>query len=131
MKSKCILWTGTIDGGGYGVVHINRWKRKKAHRAVWEGSRGLIPEGLVIDHKCRVRNCINIHHMRKVTNKVNVLAGIGYTAQKSRQTHCIKGHILSKDNLVTVKRFRACLICQRQRNKLYMRRIRQLAKGLE
>ena len=133
MKGKCIIWTGTINSGGYGTIWVSRNKRVMAHRAVWEGVYGKIVKTqipLCIDHLCRTRACINVHHMRLVTNKENVLCGVGYTAQKAKQTHCIKGHELSGDNLTKVKRFRACHTCQNHRNKLYMRRRRQLAKEL-
>src|SRR5262249_28130164 len=59
-NSGCWLWTGTLRNGygsfdmrhrGAGVLY--------AHRFVYETLVGPIPEGLQIDHLCRVRCCCN------------------------------------------------------------------------
>lgn len=41
------------------------------HRLSWEDNVGPIPEGMVIDHMCRVRACCNPDHLRAVPNVVN------------------------------------------------------------
>lgn len=134
MMSKCIVWTGNLNFGGYGVIWSSKYKRAfMAHRVLWEGINGKIPEGLCIDHLCRNRACVNVNHLRVVTNKENVLCGVGVSAQYARQTHCHKGHLLFGDNLKPRKgkHERVCKTCQRNRNARYMKRTRQLAKELD
>jgi hypothetical protein len=55
-----------------------------------------------------------------VTNRENVLRGEGYTAQKARQTECVHGHEFTDENTyIDPKRgYRACRICQRQRQRV-------------
>lgn len=71
----CWHWTGWLTGKGYGQVG---WQghRVLIHRLVYELSIGPIPDGAVIDHLCRVRHCVNPHHLEAVTNQANVWRGI-------------------------------------------------------
>ena len=43
-----------------------------AHRIAWELRNGPVPDGMVVDHLCRVRRCVNAAHLRVVTQKENV-----------------------------------------------------------
>ncbi len=70
-QDGCWGWAGRIDGAGYG-----RWSRHLAHRLSYEFHVGPIPEGLVIDHLCRNRSCVNPVHLEVVTQKVNVRRGV-------------------------------------------------------
>lgn len=113
----CIEWDGYIDEDGYGKVSVNgKWK--SAHRNEWEKKNGLIPDGLVIDHLCRNRKCINVEHMELVTIKENVLRGEGPTAVNARATHCKYGHPLEYAS--ETKRF--CRECAKRRWREYRRR---------
>jgi hypothetical protein len=38
---------------------------------VWELVRGTVADGLMIDHICHNRACVNPDHLREVTNKQN------------------------------------------------------------
>lgn len=70
----CLLWTGKINNRGYGVF----WWRGRdvyAHRAAWEMERGPVPEGMQLDHRCRVRNCVNVEHLEPVTPSENLRRG--------------------------------------------------------
>ena len=86
---ECWLWTAHIDRDGYG-----RFERIGAHRWAYEFAIGPIPDGMQIDHLCRVRRCVNPAHLETVTLAENVLRGQGVTAQQARQTHCKRGHPL-------------------------------------
>lgn len=68
---SCWLWTAAKSGKGYGCVVIDR-RRYPAHRVAYEMFVGPIPEGLEIDHLCRVRNCVNPAHLEPVTHAENV-----------------------------------------------------------
>lgn len=62
----CILWAGRVNKDGYGTIGS-----KLAHKAEWEKANGPVPPGLVLDHRCRVRLCVNASHLEPVTAKVN------------------------------------------------------------
>lgn len=68
--SGCWLWTGHIMNAGYGMLG-HRGRRVLAHRISHELHIGPIPEGMVIDHKCRTRRCVNPDHLHAVTRKQN------------------------------------------------------------
>lgn len=89
--SGCVLWTGAISETGYGKVWFQN-RLQRAHRVSWIVANGPVPEGLVIDHKCRVRSCINPAHLRAITFRENVLCGEGVSAQEARRTACPRGH---------------------------------------
>lgn len=70
----CWLWTGQTDSDGYGQISIKR-KMKMVHRLAYEYFNGEIPVGLELDHKCRVRNCLNPNHLEPVTHQENCKRG--------------------------------------------------------
>lgn len=73
-ESGCWIWEGAAQTCGYGLISVNA-KFQKAHRIAWELYRGAIPEGMVIDHKCRRRNCVNPDHLEPVTDEENIRRG--------------------------------------------------------
>lgn len=117
----CWLWRGYVTKLGYGWFSKTRSKPVRAHRFAYELLRGPIPEGLTIDHLCRVRHCVNPDHMETVTGKVNTLRGYGPAALRARATHCLHGHELSGQNIAIKKGhggrvYRSCRTCQRERS---------------
>ena len=70
-ENGCWLWTGQPDAAGYGRVSIAN-EVQYAHRVSWQTFIGPIPEGLTIDHLCRVRLCVNPAHLEPVTLAENV-----------------------------------------------------------
>ena len=118
-KTKnCWLWIGAKDSDGYGNWSHSK-KNVKPHRFSYELHIEKIPKGLVIDHLCRVRNCVNPKHLRAVSNRTNLAAGIGFTSTNLKKTHCPKKHPYSGSNLYRYKNARMCKQCaiQRQREK--------------
>lgn len=71
----CWNWTGATNGKvGYGRIGAGTkpYSWLLAHRASYEMSNGPIPEGLVIDHICHNRKCVNPDHLRAITQKQNM-----------------------------------------------------------
>lgn len=73
----CWEWRGEIirgkspGKGGYGrFVYLDR--RVSAHRFAWEASRGEIPEGLWVLHRCDNRKCCNVEHLFLGTRQDNI-----------------------------------------------------------
>ena len=94
----CWVWTKSLGRDGYAKVMVKH-RRHIAHRLSYETFNGPIPEGLVIDHLCRNRACVNPEHLRATTQRENVLCGEGRAAVNARKTHCPSGHPYSGDNL--------------------------------
>jgi hypothetical protein len=69
-RVDCRIWPGAVDRG-YGRVWVDG-RAKRVHRVVWELKHGPIPEGMTIDHLCRVRACCNTEHMELVSQGENV-----------------------------------------------------------
>lgn len=110
----CWDWAGMIDAKeGYGRFGY-QGRTVSAHRVAYELTVGPIPAGLVIDHLCRNRRCVNPAHMQPVTDRENILRGIGPTAVNSAKTHCLRGHEFSASN-TRIDRLgkRNCRACDR------------------
>lgn len=122
-ESGCWLWDGRVRPDGYAVTSY-MGRHQYAHRMSYMLFNGAITNGLQIDHLCRVRCCVNPAHLEAVTQRENLLRGVGISAKASKQTHCINGHELRGDNLLFVKtrpRKRICRACNTER----LRRRRQ------
>jgi hypothetical protein len=99
----CWLWSKSKDSDGYGWASLND-KTYQVHRLVWRLLRGEPTRGLVIDHLCRVRHCVNPEHMELVTSAENLRRGNtpsgwkccqkcgGVFTQLKRQRRCIPCH---------------------------------------
>ena len=109
-STSCWLWTGATSADGYGHIKVEG-RTIKAHRISYEWAVGPIPDGLDIDHLCRVRNCVNPEHLEPVTRKVNTRRGEGWAGQHARKTHCINGHEFNEANTYTYKGGRFCRRC--------------------
>lgn len=79
--TECWVYVGRDNGCGYAQVQVDRKRShgtargtailKLVHRVAYEHLVGPIPEGLVIDHLCRVRKCVNPDHLEAVTYAEN------------------------------------------------------------
>jgi hypothetical protein len=119
----CWLWTGAKTHDGYGNIGVGKYKRFAAHRITYQMFRGPIPEGLQLDHLCRVRHCVNPFHLEAVTCRENILRGEGVCARHARRTHCKHGHELAGDNLrVALDGERICRTCHREGNRKLAKR---------
>lgn len=100
-ESSCWLWNGSRGNTGYGrlTVRVSGYGEYAkagigAHRIAFIMKNGPIPDGLVIDHLCRIRNCVNPSHLEAVSNKENVRRGCAF-----RYTGlCPHGHEMTDAN---------------------------------
>jgi hypothetical protein len=113
-NTGCWLWTGAEFRGGYG-----RLGPRLAHRMAYEALVGPVPEGLDLDHLCRVRCCVNPDHLEPVTRRENILRGAGGRMIKE----CPLGHAYTEDNTrYTAEGWRYCKTCKRTRTLDYLKR---------
>lgn len=111
---QCWIWTGAISMG-YGNFGLGRRGSGtiRSHRFAYELMIGSIPDGMHIDHLCRVRSCVNPSHLEMVTQKENTNRGFSPSAILNRMGQCSRGHSLSGENLWvspdgTKRRCRTC-----------------------
>ena len=112
IAGDCWLWRGSLRRG-YGRIK-RAGTTYQAHRWVYELLVGPIPEGLELDHLCRVRRCVNPDHLEPVTRAVNHRRGAGRFNSPGRgQTDCKRGHSLG-DAYIRGTGSRSCRPCALQ-----------------
>lgn len=155
----CWLWTaGRFSGPwkfgtrpGYGCFKM-RNRNQLAHRLAYQFLRGPIPDGLQLDHLCRVVNCVNPDHLEPVSASTNCKRGrnaerwralwasgieLGGTAKSSAKTECDHGHPFDIQNTGYYKHprlgtrpWKYCRECHRTTVRLGLRIKRAQLKSL-
>lgn len=121
----CWLWQGPLSDGGYGRLYVEKGVEVPAHRWSYEHSVGPIPDGLTIDHLCRVRACVNPDHLEPVTMRVNILRGTSPASHNATKTACKHGHPFDEENTYHMPAGgRSCRACQRNAAAAYRARRR-------
>lgn len=121
-SGDCWEWLGAKRPNGYGVFGT-QGKNEGAHRFAWENLVGKIPDGLVIDHLCKNRGCVNPDHLEPVTYSENNIRGAGPFLSRIRRavTHCKYGHEFTEENTYVStwqgSTKRVCKQCRKSRTK--------------
>ncbi len=116
-ESGCWIWIGSTIKAGYGRFN---WENRDsyAHIFSYEFHGRSIPNGYEVDHLCRVRCCVNPHHLEAVTPRVNKLRSNSPQAINAAKAFCPSGHEYSYINTyVRPVGDRQCRICIRLRLK--------------
>lgn len=109
----CRLYQGQLDPDGYGIFWFRR-RNRRAHRVVYWLHYGDIPTGMVVNHTCRTRNCIEIAHLRLATPRENALReSESVSFRNSQKTHCPRGHAYDRQ----YGRQRYCSTCEKAKTK--------------
>jgi len=120
-KTGCWIWASCKNNSQYPRFNLYK-KSYLGHRFAYELFKGKIPDGLVMDHLCRIPACVNPEHLEAVTNKENTLRGIGFTAINAKKMKCPQGHEYSWMNtLIDNYGKRSCRTCRRLRIKKYQK----------
>jgi hypothetical protein len=115
---ECWVWQKKPDAKGYGYIR-QRGQIMKAHRLalVLKLGRDIRP-GLVTNHLCGNRTCVNPAHLQEATHRENLLHGNTLASEQRARTHCPRGHELIEENCVPsawANGRRECLTCNRAR----------------
>lgn len=109
------IWKAARDTGGYGQLRIGR-RTYKAHRVSYEAFVGPIPDGLHIDHLCRIRECVNPQHLEPVTCLENVRRS---PISHGCESACPRGHLYDEENTLYTQGRRYCRTCQSVYSAIY------------
>lgn len=124
----CWIWQLYVARDGYGRIRFEG-RGQRAHRVSYVAFRQQPPDGLDLDHLCRVRACVNPDHLEPVTHQENMLRSPFMTTEALRarkqgprhnvnKTHCNRGHEYTESNTYrcpSAPRSRICRACNRIR----------------
>jgi hypothetical protein len=109
----CWLWRGYVQPDGYPRFKFDG-RPHNAHRLAYEWLVDPIPDGLQIDHLCRVKICVNPAHLQAVTSGENTRRVPGHPAVlNAAKTHCPAGHEYGLLNTYFNAGRRHCRACRR------------------
>lgn len=78
VSEHCWEWTGPRHYKGYGKTGAPGPDGSRfAHRVVYQYLVGPIPSGLVLDHLCGNKWCVNPTHLEPVTSRENTIRACG------------------------------------------------------
>lgn len=117
----CWLWIGNLNSRGYAMFTLGPRPSKLAHRVAYEWAHGPIPDGLQIDHLCRIRKCVNPAHLEAVSSREN--------NWRVNADTCRKGHPTSTEARI-YNGHRYCKACQREWSRRARERRRYEGKRL-
>jgi hypothetical protein len=112
-SGECWVWTAGRDIYGYGKFFDERRRSVGAHRFAYRATIGEPAPGLVLDHLCRNRACVNPSHLEPVTQRTNVLRSPAPPAKNAVKTHCDSGHEFTTENTYVMPGGRGCRECRR------------------
>lgn len=92
----CWEWNGTITACGYGSLRYHHKGKSMiflAHRVSFVIFKGRIKDGLVIDHLCNNRKCVNPFHLNETTIYENAVRAIRSPQSKRKRLRKLKNTI--------------------------------------
>lgn len=120
LSTDCWITTYALSNGyvHLGIKSASGRLSLPAHRVTYEHFRGPIPEGLVLDHLCRVTACVNPGHLEAVTVRENSVRGVHPNIVAYWTNTCVRGHTLL-DAAIKKNGTRNCRACHAEQQRAY------------
>jgi len=83
-NTGCWNYTMGLNAYGYGQYSLSHDKNISAHRYFFEKYKGKIKEGLILDHLCRNKKCVNPNHLEVVSLAENTRRGLSAKLDKRK-----------------------------------------------
>lgn len=83
--SGCWLWQGPRDSKGYAIVHT--LGEQRGHRAVWVLTKGPVPAGMCVLHRCDNPPCVRPSHLFLGTHADNAADKVAKGRQPRGETN--------------------------------------------
>lgn len=124
---ECWLWAGTMHPAGYGRIQVTddtgAHRQVYAHRLAYVLYVGPIPDDQQVDHRCRIRLCVNPGHLEAVDQAENLRRTMHPLCVLHRENQCARGHDLTVHGYVRTgsrpgQRF--CRLCATTRQRVAM-----------
>lgn len=132
LKTSCWIWEGSTTTQGYGRFWVDG-KHVGAHIYSYILVKGAIPDGLELDHCCRVTTCVRPDHLEAVTPLVNNHRSTSAETTRARRAainYCRRGHEFTPENTLRKSNGgRLCRTCKNNINKAFMREFHKRKKG--
>lgn len=133
----CWIWAASKFVAGYGAWKKSLGERQLlAHRVSFFLTKGYLPKkGLVLDHLCGRRECVNPAHLNVTTIYLNAIRELGHHPSRNTPSEFCRngGHRLSETRRMYHGGNTRCYICRRAKAKVYNEHYREkvrLRKGL-
>lgn len=124
-ENGCHISDYSVASHGYaqvGWVEDGGRKLTLVHRVVWIAAYGPIPDGMTVDHRCRVKPCMRRDHLRLLDNYENARRTFGRDWPLGS---CINGHpneLLVRESGGRLR----CPLCKLEHQRAYRERRRAL-----
>lgn len=110
-ETGCLISTYSVGSHGYAQIGWQKGEERTmtlVHRVVWIAAHGPIPDGMTVDHMCKRRTCVNVEHLRLLSNYENARRTSGRDWPVGR---CAHGHPNSRAHTQPSGK-RICLDCR-------------------
>ncbi|WP_372489607.1 HNH endonuclease signature motif containing protein [Prescottella equi] len=117
--SGCHVSTYSVGSHGYAQIGWQQYGERivtLAHRVAWIAEHGPIQPGFTVDHVCKNRKCVNVQHLRLLSNFENARRTSGRDWELGK---CVHGHGNEHLRPVNGGRKLACIICRQAWQRRY------------
>ena len=97
---KCWVWQAAVDSCGYGRIRVNG-PHQKASRVAYALTRGDIPDGMCVCHRCDNPACVNPNHLFLGNHSQNMRDMV----RKGRSTRGARNNqsVLSESDVIEIR----------------------------